>query len=56
MMKIKNHNELIIRKATVEDSNEIVMLVKQVMGEVSFFPKDPDEFDLTKKIKLRKLN
>ncbi len=47
MMKIKNHNELIIRKATVEDSNEIVMLVKQVMGEVSFFPKDPDEFDLT---------
>jgi len=47
MMKKKIDNELIIRKATVEDSNEIVMLVKQVMGEVSFFPKEPDEFDLT---------
>ncbi|WP_346936610.1 GNAT family N-acetyltransferase [Clostridium sp.] len=47
MMKIKNDHELIIRKATVEDANEIVMLVKQVMGEVSFFPKEPDEFDLT---------
>lgn len=47
MMKIKNGHELIIRKATVEDANEIVMLVKKVMGEVSFFPKESGEFDLT---------
>lgn len=26
---------------------KILMLVKQVMGEVSFFPKEPEEFDLT---------
>jgi RimJ/RimL family protein N-acetyltransferase len=47
MLKIKNDNKLIIRNATVEDADEIVMLVKQVMGEVSFFPKEPEEFDLT---------
>ncbi len=47
MIKIKSSNEVTIRKATVEDANEIVMLVKQVMGEVSFFPKEPDEFDIT---------
>jgi len=47
MLKIKKDNKLIIRNATVEDADEIVMLVKQVMGEVSFFPKEPEEFDLT---------
>ncbi len=47
MMKLKNGHELIIRKVTVEDANEIVMLVKKVMGEVSFFPKESGEFDLT---------
>jgi len=47
MLEIKNDNKLIIRNATVEDADEIVMLVKQVMSEVSFFPKEPEEFDLT---------
>lgn len=46
-MKIKNGHELLIREAKIEDANEILLLVKNVMGEVEFFPKEPEEFNLT---------
>ncbi len=47
MIKIKDDLKPIIRKATTEDANEVVALVKQVMAEVSFFHKEPEEFSIT---------
>ncbi|SHH34332.1 Protein N-acetyltransferase, RimJ/RimL family [Clostridium collagenovorans DSM 3089] len=46
MKNIKTNN-LIIREAMVEDADEIRILAKQVMGEVIFFSKEPEEFKVT---------
>ena len=38
---------LLIRNAEARDATEIIMLVKQVMNEVPFFPRTSDEFNFT---------
>ena len=43
---IKSKN-LLFRNAEARDATEIIMLVKQVMNEVPFFPRTSDEFNFT---------
>lgn len=38
---------LLIRNAEARDASEVIMLVKQVMNEVPFFPRTSDEFNFT---------
>lgn len=47
MIKNIEINNLIIREVKIEDANEILILARKVMGEVIFFPKEPEEFNLT---------
>jgi RimJ/RimL family protein N-acetyltransferase len=43
---VKNQN-VVIRSAEAKDAAEIILLVKEVIGESPFFPRTPDEFNFS---------